>query len=163
KYIGNVIYGVAKAATDKLTSDMAHELHPHGIAVVSLYPGLVRTEAVLQAGVFDLSNSESPEFVGRAGVALASDTDAVRWSSPGWPCWARPSWCPVASASSGAGLPFLYGGCRLSAYSASAFRLACRFSCACASSRSTNSRTRCRPAERGRISVGRQSVSILIS
>ena len=80
KYIGNVIYGVAKAATDKLTSDMAHELHPHGIAVVSLYPGLVRTEAVLQAGVFDLSNSESPEFVGRAVVALASDPDAVRWS-----------------------------------------------------------------------------------
>ena len=32
--------------------------------MVSLYPGLVRTEAVLAAGVFDLSNSESPEFVG---------------------------------------------------------------------------------------------------
>ena len=28
KYIGNVIYGVSKAATDKLTADMAHELRP---------------------------------------------------------------------------------------------------------------------------------------
>jgi NAD(P)-dependent dehydrogenase (short-subunit alcohol dehydrogenase family) len=76
KYIGNVIYGVSKAATDKLTSDMAHELRPHGIAVVSLYPGLVRTESVLaaaKAGVFDLSTSESPEFSGRVVAALARD------------------------------------------------------------------------------------------
>ncbi len=47
KHIGNVIYGVSKAATDKMTSDMAKELRPHGIAAISLYPGLVRTEAVL--------------------------------------------------------------------------------------------------------------------
>jgi dehydrogenase/reductase SDR family protein 1 len=45
-----VIYGEAKAATDKLTSDMACELRDHGVAVISLYPGLVRTEAVLAAG-----------------------------------------------------------------------------------------------------------------
>ncbi len=73
KHIGNVLYGVAKAATDKLTADTAHELRPHGVAAVSLYPGLVRTEAVLAAGVFDLSNSESPEFIGRAVAALATD------------------------------------------------------------------------------------------
>lgn len=73
KRIGNLIYGTAKAATDKLTSDMAEELRPHGIAVISLYPGLVRTEAVLAAGVFDLSNSESPEFSGRVIAALAVD------------------------------------------------------------------------------------------
>ena len=42
--MGNVAYGVAKAATDKLTADMAHELLEHNVAVVSLYPGLVRTE-----------------------------------------------------------------------------------------------------------------------
>ena len=35
---GNVAYGIAKAATDKMTSDMAVELRPHGVAVVSLYP-----------------------------------------------------------------------------------------------------------------------------
>jgi hypothetical protein len=47
---------------------------------VSLYPGLVRTEAVLAAGVFDLSNSESPEFIGRAVAALAGDPDGSRHS-----------------------------------------------------------------------------------
>ena len=76
KYIGNVIYGIAKAATDKMTADMAHELRPHGISVVSLYPGLVRTESVMQAakeGWLDLSNSESPEFIGRVIAALAQD------------------------------------------------------------------------------------------
>ncbi len=73
KYIGNVIYGVSKAATDKMTSDMARELRPHGVTAVSLYPGLVRTEAVLASGWFDLSNSESPEFIGRVIAALSSD------------------------------------------------------------------------------------------
>ena len=80
KYLGNVIYGVSKAATDKLTADTAAELRDHGVTVASLYPGLVRTEAVLAAGVFDLSNSESPEFVGRAVAALAADPDAQRWT-----------------------------------------------------------------------------------
>ncbi len=42
--------------------------------MVSLYPGLVRTETVLKnAEFFDLSNSESPQFIGRAVAALASD------------------------------------------------------------------------------------------
>lgn len=73
KYIGNVIYGVSKAATDKMTADMAHELRPYGVAVVPLYPGLVRTELVMQAAAaFDLSNSESPEFSGRVIAALAN-------------------------------------------------------------------------------------------
>jgi dehydrogenase/reductase SDR family protein 1 len=75
KYIGNAIYGVAKAATDKLTSDTAHELRPHGVTVLSLYPGLVRTEAILAAAGswLDLSNSESPEFIGRVIAALTAD------------------------------------------------------------------------------------------
>ncbi len=76
KRLGNTIYGVAKAATDKMTADMAHELRPHNVAVVSLYPGLVRTESVLAAaegGWLNLSNSESPEFIGRVIAALADD------------------------------------------------------------------------------------------
>jgi dehydrogenase/reductase SDR family member 1 len=76
KFIGNTIYGVSKAATDKLTADMAHELRKHGISVVSFYPGLVRTEAVLAAasqGWFKLDNSESPQFIGRVIAALARD------------------------------------------------------------------------------------------
>jgi NAD(P)-dependent dehydrogenase (short-subunit alcohol dehydrogenase family) len=80
KRIANVLYGIAKVATDKLTSDTAQELRPHGVTAVSLYPGLVRTEAVLAAGVFDLSSSESPEFLGRAVAALASDANAIRYS-----------------------------------------------------------------------------------
>jgi dehydrogenase/reductase SDR family protein 1 len=78
KHLGNVFYGLAKAATDKLTADCAHELGGSGVTVVSLYPGLVRTEAVLAAGVFDLSNSESPEYQGRVIAALAADRDVSR-------------------------------------------------------------------------------------
>jgi dehydrogenase/reductase SDR family member 1 len=80
KHIGNLLYGLSKSATDKLTADCAHELRRHSVAVVSLYPGLVRTEAVLAAGVFDLSNSESPEFIGRAIAALATDPEVMRWT-----------------------------------------------------------------------------------
>lgn len=81
KHVGNVAYGVSKAATDKLTADTAHELRGHGVAAVSLYPGLVRTEKVLEAAAFlDLSNSESPQFVGRAVAALASDPNVMEKS-----------------------------------------------------------------------------------
>ena len=79
KHIGNVAYGVAKAATDKMTADMAVELEPHGIVVVCLYPGMVRTEKVMEAAAWlDLSNSESPEFIGRAVAALSADPEVFR-------------------------------------------------------------------------------------
>ena len=79
KHIGNVAYGAAKAATDKMTRDMAQELRPFGVAVVSLYPGLVRTESVMRFAEFlDLSNSESPQFIGRAVAALAGDPEILR-------------------------------------------------------------------------------------
>jgi dehydrogenase/reductase SDR family protein 1 len=81
KHVGNVAYGVSKAATDKMSADMAHELREHGVAVVSLYPGLVRTEKVMEAAAFlDLSNSESPQFIGRAVAALASDPNVLEKS-----------------------------------------------------------------------------------
>lgn len=81
KYLSNVAYGVSKAATDKLTADMSHELCEHNVAVVSLYPGLVRTEKVMEAAAFlDLSNSESPQFIGRAVAALASDSNIMQKS-----------------------------------------------------------------------------------
>jgi NAD(P)-dependent dehydrogenase (short-subunit alcohol dehydrogenase family) len=73
-----VAYGVAKSASDRMAACMAHELRPHNVAAVSLYPGLVRTESVLKAGEhFDLSNSESPQFVGRAVAALAADPEIM--------------------------------------------------------------------------------------
>jgi len=78
KYVGNVLYGMSKAATDKMTADMARELREHQVAVVSLYPGMVRTEKVMEAAAFlDLSNSESPEFIGRAIAKLAMDPDVM--------------------------------------------------------------------------------------
>ena len=81
KHIGNVPYGVSKAATDKMTRDMAQELKAHAVSVVSLYPCLVRTEKVMEAAAYlDLSNSESPQFVGRAVAALAADPNVLATS-----------------------------------------------------------------------------------
>jgi NAD(P)-dependent dehydrogenase (short-subunit alcohol dehydrogenase family) len=72
---------VAKAADDRMARDMAHELRPHNVAALALYPGLVRTEAVLRdAQYFDLSNSESPQFTGRAVAALAADPTIMQRS-----------------------------------------------------------------------------------
>ena len=69
-----VAYSVAKNADDHMVACMAHELREHRVAVISLYPGLVRTESVMaNAQYFDMSNSESPQFIGRAVAALASD------------------------------------------------------------------------------------------
>lgn len=74
KYSGNVCYGISKAATDKLTSDAAHDLRLFNVAVISLYPGLVRTERIMKASEFlDLSNSESPQYIGRVIAALYTD------------------------------------------------------------------------------------------
>ncbi|ADB32243.1 short-chain dehydrogenase/reductase SDR [Kribbella flavida DSM 17836] len=81
KVDAGVSYGVAKSATDRMVACMAHDLRTHGVAAVSLYPGLVRTEAVLRAAeFFDLSDSESPQFIGRAVAALAADPDVLRYS-----------------------------------------------------------------------------------
>jgi NAD(P)-dependent dehydrogenase (short-subunit alcohol dehydrogenase family) len=83
KHLGNAAYGAAKAAVDELSADMAHELRPHGVAALSLYPGLVRTEAVLAAaaeGHLDLAGSESPELTGRVIAALWRDPDLLRLS-----------------------------------------------------------------------------------
>ena len=75
-YMSNTQYGVSKAAVDKMSEYMAHELKKFNVAVVSLYPGLVRTESVMKnAKHFDMSNSESPQFIGRVVAALAADPD----------------------------------------------------------------------------------------
>ncbi|KAK1152935.1 dehydrogenase/reductase SDR family member 1 [Acipenser oxyrinchus oxyrinchus] len=47
-YDFNVPYGVGKAACDRLACDGAVELRGAGVAMVSLWPGAVRTETVLE-------------------------------------------------------------------------------------------------------------------
>ena len=80
-YMSNTQYGVSKAAVDKMSEYMAHELKKFNVAVVSLYPGLVRTESVMKnAKHFDMSNSESPQFIGRVVAALAADPDIMKKS-----------------------------------------------------------------------------------
>lgn len=80
-YLSNTQYGVSKAAVDKMTEYMAQELKKYNVAVVSLYPGLVRTESVMRnAKHFDMSNSESPQFIGRVVAALANDPDIMKKS-----------------------------------------------------------------------------------
>jgi dehydrogenase/reductase SDR family member 1 len=83
-YLLSVPYGVGKAAIDRVTRDTAFELQPHGVAVVSLWPGLVLTEGLLANTVetddgrrelhgLDVSFGETPKFNGRAVVELAAD------------------------------------------------------------------------------------------
>lgn len=85
KYMANVEYGAAKGAVDKMTADMAHEAEKFNIAVISLYPGLVRTESVLRAAeYFDMSNAESPQFCGRVIAALANDPNLMSKTGRVW-------------------------------------------------------------------------------
>jgi dehydrogenase/reductase SDR family member 1 len=53
---------VSKAATDKMTADMAMELRPHAVTVVSLYPGLVRTEKVMEAAAWLVAANLAVEY-----------------------------------------------------------------------------------------------------
>jgi len=82
KYLGNLFYDVAKGAINRMTFGMARELRPHNIAVLAVAPGFIRTERV--AGAFEaagnkdyLNFTESPEYVGRAVVAVASDPNVL--------------------------------------------------------------------------------------
>ena len=85
KYLGNLFYDVAKSAINRMTYGMARELKPHNIAAVALAPGFIRTERVVAAfeavGNRDYLNfTESPEYVGRAVVALAADQNVLEKS-----------------------------------------------------------------------------------
>lgn len=77
-------YGVGKAAVDRMTFDMAHELRPHNVAMVSLWLGLISTERTQVAArhipAFDISVAETPRFVGRGVVGLAADPDVMALS-----------------------------------------------------------------------------------
>ena len=82
RYRGALPYDVAKTAVERMTRVMARELRPHGVAVVALQPGFVDTERVQAAGI---RGFESPEYAGRAVVALASDADVLSRSGGVFP------------------------------------------------------------------------------
>jgi NAD(P)-dependent dehydrogenase (short-subunit alcohol dehydrogenase family) len=92
-YRVSFFYDLAKAAVNRMAFALAHELRPYGGTALSLTPGWLRSEAMLDAyGVQESSwleaakkqphfaISESPAFVGRAVAALAADPDVSRWN-----------------------------------------------------------------------------------
>ncbi len=92
-YRVSFFYDLAKAAVNRMAFALAHELQPYGATAVSLTPGWLRSEAMLDAYRVTETNwrdatarsphftiSESPAFVGRAVAALAQDPDVSRWN-----------------------------------------------------------------------------------
>jgi NAD(P)-dependent dehydrogenase (short-subunit alcohol dehydrogenase family) len=86
-YLGSVPYDVVKAASSRLVVALAHELRPHGVAAVGVYPGFTRTEAVVEAfaqqGSEPPPETHSPEFVGRAVAGVLADADPMRLTGTG--------------------------------------------------------------------------------
>ena len=101
RYRISVFYDLAKVAVNRLAFSQGHELAPFGCAAVAITPGWLRSEMMLDnfgvseenwrdavsppAGAQptappDFGLSESPRYVGRAVVALASDPDRARWN-----------------------------------------------------------------------------------
>ena len=93
RYRISVFYDLAKVAVNRLAFSQGHELEPFGATAVAVTPGWLRSEMMLDAfGVSeeswresdiappDFALSESPRYVGRAVVALASDPDRTRWN-----------------------------------------------------------------------------------
>ena len=87
-YRVSFFYDLAKAAVGRMAFALAHEVEPYGATAVSLTPGWLRSEAMLDAyGVTEatwldatkisphFAISETPAFVGRAVVALAQDPE----------------------------------------------------------------------------------------
>ena len=86
---GHLFYDLAKSAMTRLAFGMAQELRPHGVASVALSPGWMRTEFVLAGHQTDeahwherpaLARTESPRYLGRAVVALATDPQVLERS-----------------------------------------------------------------------------------
>ena len=89
-YIFGAAYGAGKSACDRLAADMAVELKPDNIASISIWPGIVGTEQIIDfAGQTDENeglawsdgyNWETPLLTGRAIAALASDPNVMKYT-----------------------------------------------------------------------------------
>jgi NAD(P)-dependent dehydrogenase (short-subunit alcohol dehydrogenase family) len=90
-YRGHILYDMTKAGLVRLAYGMAAELVRTGVTALSLSPGFLRSEAVLEHfGVGEdnwrdaiakdpyFEESETPRLVGRAAAALAADPDVKR-------------------------------------------------------------------------------------
>jgi NAD(P)-dependent dehydrogenase (short-subunit alcohol dehydrogenase family) len=97
---GNPVTQTVKLALKGLAFNMAAELRPHGVAAVSISPGFLRSETMLERfGVSEENwrdgvkrdknflESESPLFVGRAVVALATDPAILERSGQLFSSW----------------------------------------------------------------------------
>ena len=92
-------YSVAKVGNIHLASALAYELKPFGVAAVSLTPGFLRSEQMLDhfgvtadtwreaADPHFVACSETPAYVGAAVVALASDPDILAKSGQAFSTW----------------------------------------------------------------------------
>ncbi|MDP5209285.1 MULTISPECIES: SDR family NAD(P)-dependent oxidoreductase [unclassified Microbulbifer] len=92
-YIHSVIYGLGKAAKDKMMYDIAKELREYNVAAFALWPGIVRTERLQPAiennqlpaeyEVFK-SGMESSEFTGRIIDAVDRSNTAMTYTGASW-------------------------------------------------------------------------------
>jgi len=86
-------YDLAKVAVNRMAWAHARDLAKHDATAVSLTPGWLRSEMMLDAFEVSEANwrdatqrvphfviSETPRFVGRAVAALAADPDRSRWN-----------------------------------------------------------------------------------
>ena len=93
RYRINPFYDLAKVSVTRMAWAHAQDLAPHGATAVSLTPGWLRSEMMLEIfGVREdnwreatervphFAISETPRFVGRAVAALAADPDRARWN-----------------------------------------------------------------------------------
>ena len=100
EYRGGFFYDLVKKTVIQLAKTQAAELRPHGVAAVALTPGFLRSEAVLDHfGVTEerwrgaiaadphFAHSETPAYIGRAVVALASDPDILRSTGRSLATW----------------------------------------------------------------------------
>ncbi len=88
-YMANLFYDLSKNAVSRLVWAMAQQTRAHGIAVVAVAPGFMRTERVVEAfrraGAEQALDGpggpkETPAYLGRAIVALAGDSKVMEKS-----------------------------------------------------------------------------------
>ena len=97
---GNPVKQVVKLALKGNALAMAAELHPHGVAAVSITPGFLRSESMLEGfGVTEQNwrdggkkdknflESESPLYIGRAVAALAADPKIIERTGQLFSSW----------------------------------------------------------------------------